>query len=61
MSEQRTITLPLPESSAWAKLETPVPLTEIQWEYLINLLLAMKPGLVRIEAAAGADETATAS
>lgn len=47
MTDRPTRTIQLPYSpTGWASLEAPFPLNDTDWERLLAVLTAMKPGLV---------------
>jgi hypothetical protein len=50
--EQRAVALPF-RGDEWGSLRLPHPLSAREWDYLLGLLAAMRPGLVRDEAAGG--------
>ncbi len=48
-STKRRVVIPLLAGDKWVTLSAEFPLTEQQWEQLMSVLEAMKPGLVAYE------------
>jgi hypothetical protein len=46
---ERVLQLPL-SGESWAMLQVPVPMTESDWEQMLAVLAAMKPGIVKANA-----------
>jgi len=42
---QRVIEFPV-SNSAWVEMKLPTPMTEAEWDLLLTILAAMRPGLV---------------